>query len=36
MCNTLIGPIINLKAKAIPYDNEKNSWLSNIDIILKK
>ena len=36
MCNTLIGPIINLKAKAILYDNEKNSWLSNIDIILKK
>ena len=36
ICNTLIKPIMQSGSKAVVYDNVDESWLSSIEIILKK
>lgn len=35
ICNSLLGPIKQLSATPILYDNQKDNWLSNIEEILK-
>ena len=35
ICNSILGPINQLNAIPIPYDNTKDNWLSNIEMILK-
>ena len=36
ICHTLLGPIYQLGAIAVLYDNKKNSWMSDENEILKK
>ena len=35
ICNSILGPINQLNAIPVPYDNTKDNWLSNIEMILK-
>ena len=36
ICSSLLGPIRFLKATPVVYDNRKNSWLSDIEMIKEK
>ena len=36
ICNSLLGPILNLSAIPVLYDNEKDNWISSPDSIYSK